>query len=77
MPNVSTSIIGYESYVARQNDSYDLLAMQAYGDERMAHMIAKANPDYMDVLIFDGGEVLRIPIVDTFETPDTLPPWRR
>ena len=77
MPNVSTSIIGYEPYVARQNDSYDLLALQAYGDERMAHMIAKANPDYMDVLIFDGGEELRIPIVDTVETPDTLPPWRR
>ena len=24
-----------------------------------------------------GGEAVRIPIVETVETPETLPPWRR
>lgn len=77
MPNVTATVVGYEPYTARQNDSYDMLALQAYGEERMAHIIAKANPDYAGVLLFNGGEALRIPIVDKVETPETLPPWRR
>ena len=43
----------------------------------MAHIIAKANPDYVGVLLFEGGEELRVPIIDKVETPETLPPWRR
>ena len=39
--------------------------------------IIEANPDLSDVLIFEGGEAVRIPIVETVETPETLPPWRR
>lgn len=77
MPNVTATVVGYEPYTARQNDSYDMLALQAYGEERMAHIIAKANPEHVGVLLFEGGEELRIPIVDKVETPETLPPWRR
>ena len=43
----------------------------------MAHYIIQANPDYADVLIFEGGEKLRIPTLESVESPDTLPPWRR
>ena len=71
MPNATATVVGYEDYVARQNDSFDLLA------ERMAHIIAKANREYVGVLLFEGGERLRIPIVEKVETPETLPPWRR
>lgn len=77
MPNVTATVVGYEPYTARQNDSYDMLALQAYGEERMAHIIAKANPQHVGVLLFEGGEELRIPVVDRAETPETLPPWRR
>lgn len=43
----------------------------------MATHIIKANPDLSDVVVFDGGEIVRIPILEIIETPDTLPPWRR
>ena len=43
----------------------------------MASTISEANPDLSDVLSFEGGEAVRIPIVETVETPETLPPWRR
>ena len=43
----------------------------------MASTIIEANPDLSDVLIFEGGEAVRIPIVEIVETPETLPPWRR
>ena len=71
------TVVGYRDYVARQGDTYDLLAAQAYGTEGMASIIIKANPDLSDVVMFDGGEHLRFPQVDIVETADTLPPWRR
>lgn len=77
MKSSKVAIVGYEPYTACQGDTYDTLALQAYGEERMSHIIAQANPDLMGVLIFEGGERLRIPLVDRVETPDTLPPWRR
>lgn len=77
MSNRKVEVKGYKAYMCRQGDSFDLLAAQAYGTETMAHVIAQENPDYIDVLLFDGGETIRLPLVETVETPDTLPPWRR
>lgn len=76
MPKTYT-VMGYRDYTARSGDSFDLLAGQAYGHEAMATAIIAANPDFADVLLFEGGEALKIPLVDTVDTPDTLPPWRR
>lgn len=70
-------VTGHEPYTARQGDSYDLLALQAYGEERMASVIAEANPDLIDVLVFEGGEELAIPTVDRVADPADEPPWRR
>ena len=74
---MSQQTVGYIEYVCRTGDTFDLLALQAYNEERMATTIIAENPDYCDVLIFEGGEQIRIPIVETVETPETLPPWRR
>lgn len=76
MPSTHT-VLGYRDYTCRAGESWDLLAGQAYGHETMASVIIRANPDMCDVVMFDGGEVIRLPLVDTVETPDTLPPWRR
>lgn len=69
--------VGYFNYTAKSGDTWDAVAFMAYKVERMSHHIIQANPQYIDVLTFDGGEVLKIPIVDELETPKTLPPWRR
>ena len=76
MPS-SATVVGHRSYTCRADESWDLLAGQAYGYETMADVIIAANPDLADVLLFDGGEVIDLPIVERAETPDTLPPWRR
>lgn len=70
-------IVGYIEYVASGGDTFDSIALTAYSEERMASTIMLANPDLCDVLIFEGGELVQIPIVDSVTTPDTLPPWRR
>lgn len=69
--------IGFFEYVAKAGDTWDSIAFMAYKVERMAHYVIQANLKYMGTLIFEGGEVLKIPIVDELETPATLPPWRR
>lgn len=74
---MSQQITGYIDYVAQGGDTFDSIALAAYNEERMAGTIIAANPDLCGVLIFEGGEAVRIPIVETVDTPDTLPPWRR
>lgn len=75
MPSAYT-VMGYRSYTCRAGESFDLLAGQAYGHEEMSTAIIRANPDYCDVVSFDGGEVLSIPLIDLAQMPATLPPWR-
>ena len=48
-----------------------------YNDERLAHYIVEFNPDYSDVIVFEGGVNLRLPVVEAAETLETIPPWRR
>lgn len=74
---MSQQTVGFIDYVAQGGDTFDSIALVAYSEERMASTIIAANPDLSDVLIFEGGEAVRIPIVETAETPETLPPWRR
>ena len=74
---MSQQTVGFIEYTAQGGDTFDNIALAAYNEERMASTIIAANPDLCDVLIFEGGELLRIPIVVTVATPDTLPPWRR
>lgn len=68
-------MVNYHTTV--EGDSFDLLALRYYSDEKLASHIIQANPEYCDVLIFDAGVVLEIPDVATVTLPETLPPWRR
>lgn len=70
-------IIGYKQHVTVEGDTFDDLSLLYYDDEQLASRIISANLDHCDVLIFDAGVTLRIPIMDSVDTPETLPPWRR
>lgn len=75
MPTTSSG--DYFLYTARAGDTWDQISYMAYMyTERYADLVLKANPEYSDVVIFEGGEVVKVPIVDTVDTPETLPPWR-
>lgn len=68
---------GYSRTRAQAGDTFDMLALLAYYDEKLAHVLMEANPEYQDILIFSGGELLRIPIVETGQSSAALPPWRQ
>lgn len=75
MPDVM--ITGYNEHLTVEGDTFDNLALLYYNDEKMSHYIINENLDYCDVLIFDAGITLKIPIFETLNKPNTLPPWRR
>ena len=70
-------IVGYRFHIAKVGETPDILALQYYSDEFMASYILDANPIYNDVMIYEGGEELTIPVFDTVESDKTLAPWRR
>lgn len=67
----------YKTHITVEGDSFDLIALRYYDDEKLASEIIKANPEYCDVLIFDSGIALQIPDSVSVTIPETLPPWRR
>ena len=66
-----------KTYKTVEGDTFDLLAITFYDEERLASTIIQANPDYCDVVIFDAGVELTIPDEPAAEAPSSLPPWRR
>lgn len=67
---------GYIKYTTKQGDTFDMLAFKGYKDEFKSYLIIQANPQYADVLIFNAGVELRLPIIKR-EASTTLPPWKR
>lgn len=65
------------THITVEGDTFDMLALHYYNDEKLASAIIEENPDYCDVLIFDAGITLIIPDTSTVTLPETLPPWRR
>ena len=63
-------------YTTIRGDTWDIMALDAYNEERLAHKIMLANPQYSDVLLFDAGVTIRIPIIEA-QAAATLPPWKR
>ena len=63
-------------YVTRQGESWDGISQDFYGTpHRMAELV-QANPQYMDLLLFDYGVRLRIPLLED-KSSASLPPWKR
>lgn len=71
-------VLRYIDYSCRAGDTWDSLAIAAYNEERLSSLVIDHNRDYIDTLIFEGGEKIKIPVInaDDLETADSLPPWR-
>lgn len=65
-----------KKYRAIRNDTFDTMAFRVYGDEHLCSMLMNANPDYMDVLLFEPGVELNIPDYEIKPlAKKDLPPW--
>lgn len=70
-------VTGYRKHIAKKGETPDMLALRYYSDEFMASYILEVNKQYQDVMIYEGGETIYIPVFDTLENDETLAPWRR
>lgn len=68
----------YMYYVTKKGDTFDGIAFDFYSEEKLASRIIEANSLYADVLVFDAGVTLLIPVISENEqTPGSAPPWSR
>ena len=61
---------------AVKGETFDILARKLFGHEKYAAQLLMANPDKCHLMIFEGGETVKVPQVEvTEESP--LPPWKQ
>lgn len=64
---------GYE-YTCAGGETWDSIALEIFDDEKYAAEIMAANPRYSGRVVFTGGEVLQLPLVEMPEDEDTTAP---
>lgn len=63
--------------VTVQGDTWDILSRRAYGSEKYVAELLLANPSHRRTVIFPAGVELKVPEINTTETPSVLPPWKK
>lgn len=53
-----------QTYTCSAGETFDIVAMAVYGDEKYACELLNANPKYCLIPIFEGGEELELPEID-------------
>lgn len=64
------------TYTTLNGDTFDSIALDFYNNENLSSHIIIANPKFRKVIIFKGGETIKVPIVEQ-EPATTLPPWKQ
>lgn len=65
-----------KKYITNQGETWDQISMDFYGTPYKIAELVSCNPQYSDVVIFDGNIALNIPILES-EAAETLAPWKR
>ena len=70
-------------YICSAGESFDSAARAVYGHERYAAELLNANPELCAKLTFEGGEILRLPVVEVASSDEEtaiaveIAPWKR
>lgn len=65
------------TYRTKQGDMWDYIAWVIYGDESYVSVLYRANPQYLDVYLFDDGcEIFCPEITVTTAEDENVPEWR-
>ncbi len=72
-------IFSGNGYRCSAGETFDSVALAVYGDEKYAAELLCANPALSTKLVFSGGEMLLLPVVEIQTTGDISPataPWK-
>jgi phage tail protein X len=60
-----------------QGDTWDTIALRAYGSTAHMDKLIMANPGARLMAIFPAGIEITVPEIDTTQAAETQPPWKR
>ena len=58
-----------------QGDTFDIVSYRLFENEHYCGEIMLANPDEMDTIFFEPGQILNIPEITIRPEKASLPPW--
>jgi len=64
------------TYLVKQNDRWDTIAYEMYGDPYKYEIIIKANPQYLGSPYPPAGAKLQIPIIEEEIEETITAPWQ-
>lgn len=62
-------------YTTRQGDTWDILAHDIYGSEKLMHVLISANPAHANTIVFTAGIQLIIPEIPRVDSNSMRAPW--
>ncbi len=65
------------TYTAAAGDTWASIAFKLWTEETLMWKLIEENPLRADTVVFEGGEVLRVPEIEETDLKAAMPPWRR
>lgn len=65
------------THTATAGDTWARIALDYYGEETLMWKLIEANPLHAQIVIFEGGELLKIPEIEETDFKAAMPPWRK
>jgi phage tail protein X len=63
-----------KTYTTKAGETWDMIAYKLWGNEFDMTQLQQANPDHLNVVVFNAGVVLNVPEIDLPEA-EVLPLW--
>lgn len=64
----------YKVYRTEKNDTWDLISYKVYGDEFLMNHLREANKQFLKIVCFPSGILLKVPEVEKI-LKEELPSW--
>ena len=65
------------TYTATAGDTWAGIAFRLWAEETLMWKLIESNPLRAQTVIFEGGEVLKVPEIEETDNKAAMPPWRR
>ncbi len=65
------------THIAKAGETWASLAYRYWGEETLMWRLIEANPLLARVLVFEGGERVRVPEAPEEDRTAAMPPWRQ
>lgn len=66
-----------KTYTATAGETWAAIAFKLWTEETLMWKLIEANPLRAQTVIFEGGEVLKVPEIEQKDLKAAMPPWRR